>query len=168
MRSIACCLGEPTLDDDAWNKVTSLPLLVRSVMNVHINQHHPEDKAQGLLYSIKYELKPEPATMLATKHENDDQVTRFFKGQLVSVAAAAAFLLEDPLTQCTLATPPLLFPSWHLDDALRTQGFCRRYVTRLPCSDMDTTRPGSSRNVPPTAFNLSVLLATVFRFVIFR
>ena len=126
------------LSDDAWTKVTDLRLLLRSLMNVQINQHHPEDKAKGLLYSIKYETKPEPATKVGAAHEFDDSVTKFFRGQFMSVSFASAFLHEHDVTQCTLPEQPLVFPAWTID--FKTQGIWKRYLERLPCLGMDDNR----------------------------
>eukprot|EP00973_Karenia_brevis_P027225 3756191-Karenia_brevis.AAC.1 len=52
------------LRDDAYNKVTQLSALVSSGMNVQINQHHPHGAHNGLLYHVKYQLKPEPTTVV--------------------------------------------------------------------------------------------------------
>ena len=75
--------------DDAYAKTVSLELLVRSGMNVQINQHHPMDTNRGLLYSINYETKPEPRTGMTVKNCSDDFVIQYFKGQFVALAAAA-------------------------------------------------------------------------------
>ena len=45
------------LDDDAFNKTTSLAVLALTGMNVQINQHHPHGGHKGMLYSLKYSLK---------------------------------------------------------------------------------------------------------------
>ena len=71
------------LADDAWVKVHSLPLLVRSLMNVQINQHHPDDCGRGLSYSLKYGLKSEPHTRVKVAEETDDSALKFLRGQFV-------------------------------------------------------------------------------------
>ena len=48
------------LPDDAWLKSHILELTLVTLCNVQTNVHHPEDKARGLGYSLKYQLKPEP------------------------------------------------------------------------------------------------------------
>ena len=47
------------LDDDAYNKTTSVECIVASLMNVQVNAHHPEGDAPNACYPIKYGLKPE-------------------------------------------------------------------------------------------------------------
>ena len=73
------------LADDAWVKVHSLPILVRSLMNVQINQHHPDDCGRGLSYSVKYGLKSEPQTRIRVSEETDDSALKFLRGQFVSI-----------------------------------------------------------------------------------
>ena len=104
------------LADDAWTKVTSLPLLLRSQMNVQINEHHPLASNTSLLYTIKYPLKPEPVTSLQCRHDSDDSVVHFFRGQFVSLSSATSFLLQNPVTKSTRGETARLYPCWHFED----------------------------------------------------
>ncbi len=119
------------LDDDAWVKVHSLPLLVRSLMNIQINLHHPDDCSRGLSYSIKYELKSEPQTRIKLLHESDDAVIKFLDGQFVSLSAAAALVLNDPITHCTRGDSPVAFPSWSIAAGKQTEGLLSCQPWRL-------------------------------------
>ena len=151
------------LNDDAWNKVTSIPLLVRSLFNVQINQHHPEDKNKGLLYSIKYPTKPEPSTKLCVSKESDDIASNYFKAQLVSVSSAMAFLLQDPITECSCDAGHFLYPSWTLNGA--HQGTWRRYALRLPFFEPGKCKywDGYDGQVSVYALKLSVLFSPALR-----
>ena len=150
------------LEDDAWVKIHSLPLLVRSLMNVQTNQHHPEAANRGLGYSIKYDLKSEPQARVALPHHTDDAVTEYFRGQFVSVSQAAAFVLEDPITSCTHGASPLAIPSWVVHGNRHCQGFWRRYTTRLPyeAPKGKSHREGFSSNIAEDALCTSLLFAT--------
>ena len=151
------------LNDDAWNKVTSIPLLVRSLFNIQINQHHPEDKNKGLLYSIKYPTKPEPSTKLCVSKESDDIVTNYFKAQLVSVSSAMAFLLEDPITDCSRDAGTCLYPSWSLTKT--HQGSWRRYALRIPFAEGNSYWDGYDGKVSLQALKLSILFAPALRLI---
>ena len=71
------------LDDDAFNKTTSLSALALTGMNVQINQHHPHGGHKGMLYSLKYSLKDEPTSLVETRHETDDLVQSYLNGQFI-------------------------------------------------------------------------------------
>ena len=149
------------LNDDAWSKVTSIPLLVRSLFNIQINQHHPEDKNKGLLYSIKYPTKPEPSSKLCVAKESDDIATNYFKAQLVSVSSAMAFRLEDPITECSRDAGTCLYPSWTLT---RThQGTWRRYALRLSFLEVEKDWDGYNGKVSVEALKLSLLFSPALR-----
>ena len=153
------------LDDDAWTKVTSPALLVRSLMNVQINEHHPLASNTSLLYTIKYPLKPEPVTTLTSRHDSDDSVVHFLRGQFVSLSAATSFLLQEPVTKSSQTETPRLFPSWHFEDP-PVQSVWMRYVRRWPYVDLDRPRHGTFvPEVAPLALQLSVLLAPCVRFL---
>ena len=79
---------------------------LRSLFNIQINQHHPEDKNKGLRYSSKCLTKPEPSTKLCVFQESHDIATKYIKAQLVSVSSAMAFLLEGPITDYTFDAGP--------------------------------------------------------------
>ena len=151
------------LDDDAWMKVHSLPLLVRSLMNIQINQHHPEAGTRGLGYSIKYDLKSEPQTRISVHHHADDAVTEYLRGQFVSVSQAAAFVLEDPITDSTHGASPLAFPCWTVQSNTSCQGLWRRYTTRLPYQGLNAVRKGYTHDVQPEAMRISIVFATFTR-----
>ena len=110
------------LDDDARVLTHSVPLLARTLMNIQINQHHPEDAHGALNYQVKYNLKPEPQTVVQLGCASEHEAVRYLKGQFLSVSAAAAFVLEDPVTECTRNVSPLAFPSWRVGDTEVVQG----------------------------------------------
>ena len=151
------------LDDDAWIKVHSLPLLVRSLMNVQTNQHHPHSGHRSLGYSLKYQLKTEPQTQIAVAHETDHAAVQFLRGQFVSISQASAFVLEDPVTESTQGVTPLALPSWEVSATRSCQGLWRRYVQRLPYREMDVSRSGYSRDVSGAEMQLSVIFASFLR-----
>ena len=66
------------LDDDAYNKTTSVECIVASLMNVQVNAHHPDGDAPNACYPIKYGLKPERSLKINIGHESDDAVLQFF------------------------------------------------------------------------------------------
>ena len=151
------------LDDDAYVKLHSLPLLLRSLMNIQTNQHHPHDGVGSLGYQIKYSLKYEPQTVLRMGQNCDDEVIKFLKGQFISASAAAAFVLGDPITSCTRVASPLLFPSWSVAPKAKCQGLWKRYVTRIPYHFEEEPRYGVSRTVGANVLQVSVIFATPLR-----
>ena len=74
------------LDDDAYNKTTTVECIVASLMNVQVNAHHPDGDAPNACYPIKYGLKPERSLKLQIGHESDDAVLRHFHGQFISLS----------------------------------------------------------------------------------
>ena len=59
-----------------------------------------------LLRSLdRYHLKNEPSTVVVGKHETDDQVLKYFRGQFISAAEAAADLLGDPVFKFDRQSP---------------------------------------------------------------
>ena len=42
-------------------------------------------------------------------HETDHAATQFLRGQFVSISQAAAFVLEDPVTESTQGVTPLAY-----------------------------------------------------------
>ena len=68
------------LDDDAYNKTTTVECIVASLMNVQVNAHHPEGDAPNACYPIKYGLKPERSLKIRIGHESDDAVLQHFRG----------------------------------------------------------------------------------------
>ena len=155
------------LDDDAYNKATSLPLLVRSLMNTQVNQHHPSGDAPNISYSLKYALKGEPTTKVSLRHESDDLVVKHFKGQFISVGDAVQAHLSDPVVDSTFGNDicPLLYPSFRIDKPERTQGIWRGYALRFPYTDADAERYGYRRHIPGAALQLSILMAPASRFL---
>ena len=70
------------------------------------------------------------------------------QGQFVSASAAAAFVLTDPITDCTRNSCPIIFPSWNIgSDNIVCQGRWRRYAIRLPFHEYEEGRDGYSRKV---------------------
>jgi len=146
------------LADDAWVKVHSLPLTVRSLLNVQINEHHPDSANRGLGYSLKYALKGEPQTKVQVAHPSDDAVTHFLRGQFVSLASVAAFVLDDPPTECTRGATPCAFPSW----AVRSPPYQRDwrfYTERIPYRGDEDVRKGYTEKIPPQSLLASMLMA---------
>ena len=127
------------LEDDARVLTHSVPLLARTLMNIQINQHHPNDAHGGLNYQVKYNLKPEPQTVVQLGCASDHEAVRYLKGQFLSVSAAASFVLEDPITECTRNNSPLALPSWKVGHSDDVQGRWRRYCCRLPYREEETS-----------------------------
>ena len=134
-------------------------------MNVQINEHHPSASNTSLLYTIKYPLKPEPCTKIATRHESDDSVVQYLRGQFVSLSAATNFILQEPITQSSRGACPRLYPSWTFEK-VQGQGLWTRYLRRWPYVSLLDARPGTFvPTVSSQALQLSVLFAPCFRFL---
>jgi len=139
------------LHDDAKVNTHSLELLVRTGMNIQINVHHPEDAIGGLCYQLKYNLKPEPQTMIQLGKAESHNAVQFLHGQFVSASQAAAFVLEDPITDCTRNDSPVAIPSWTLNKSC--QGIWRRYCIRLPFDQHTEPRYGVVRKAETSTGN---------------
>ena len=85
------------VDDDAYNKTTSLECLVDTLMNIQVNAHHPDGDAPNASYPLKYALKPEKQLKLSLAHETDDLVLQHIRGQFVSLGEVVESLLGDPV-----------------------------------------------------------------------
>jgi hypothetical protein len=134
-------------------------------MNVQINEHHPLASNTSLLYTIKYPLKPEPMTTLTARHDSDDSVVHFLRGQFVSLSSATAFLLQEPVTKSSRGETPRIYPCWHFEE-VPVQGLWMRYLRRWPYEALDRPRPGTFvPTVAPQALQLSVLFAACLRFL---
>ncbi len=153
------------LPDDAFNKTTCLKLLTVTAMNVQINQHSPLAGNSGISYSIKYETKPEPTCTLKGVSSSDDKVVQFLQGQFVSLSAAAACCLGDPITECSLGEMPFVIPAWRITNDDKTQGLWRKYVQRLPCLAMEVCRDGYTGPVQTEEFLMSFLFSPILRVV---
>ena len=55
-------------------------------MNVQTNVHHPDGAHKGLLYSVKYQLKDEPRTMLKGVSPEDHGTDKYLKTQFLSAS----------------------------------------------------------------------------------
>ncbi len=154
------------LPDDAYNKTTSLQVLADTLMNVQINEHSPEATSNSLSYSIKYETKPEPAVKVKAQGDTDDSVLNFLQLQMVSLSSASAFVLGDPVTECSNGEMPLILPSWNpLDEDVPSQGLWRRFVQRVPFVNMEAVRDGYTRQVLPNELLASLLFCTASKMV---
>ena len=91
------------LDDDAYNKTTTVECIVASLMNVQVNAHHPEGDAPNACYPIKYGLKPERTLKLQIGHESDDAVLQHFRGQFISLGEVVQAHLGDPVVDATFS-----------------------------------------------------------------
>ena len=113
-------LRKTHLDDDAYNKTTSLECLVDTLMNIQVNAHHPDGDAPNASYPLKYALKPERTLKLSLAHETDDLVLQHIRGQFVSLGEVVESLLGDPVVDATFSmnTCPLLYPSWQMTPAM--------------------------------------------------
>ena len=85
------------MKDDAWLKSVSLRTLLYSGMNVQTNVHHPDGAHKGLLYSVKYQLKDEPRTMLKGVSPEDHGTDKYFKTQFLSASQATAFMYDEEI-----------------------------------------------------------------------
>ena len=102
------------LDDDAYNKSTSIECLVDTLMNVQVNAHHPDGDVPNVSYPVKYSLKPEKSLKVSLTHETDDLVLKHIRGQFVSIGEVVETLIGDPVVDSTFSIDvcPLLYPSW--------------------------------------------------------
>lgn len=145
------------LADDARVNTHSLSLLLRTGMNIQVNLHHPDDALAGLSYQLKYNLKPEPQTQVEiTKAESHDAV-QYLHGQFLSASQAAAFVLEDPITDCTRNVSPVAIPSWTIHK--KCQGVWRRYCIRLPYHEDGNCRYGYNRHLRSAEVHIAMLFA---------
>ena len=156
------------LDDDAYNKTTTVECLVASLMNVQVNAHHPEGDAPNACYPIKYGLKPERSVNVRIGHESDDAVLHHFRGQFMSLGEVVQAHLGDSVVDATFSqeNAPLLFPSWQVQySETRVQNNWQYYAYRYPYKDMTEHRHGYNCEVHAHALQLSVLMATSGRFL---
>ena len=104
------------LDDDAYNKTTTVECLVASLMNVQVNAHHPEGDVPNACYPIRYGLKPERSLKVRIGHESDNAVLQHFRGQFISLGEVAQAHLGDCVVGATFSqeNAPLLCASWQV------------------------------------------------------
>ena len=156
------------LDDDAYNKTTTVECIVASLMNVQVNAHHPEGDAPNACYPIKYGLKPERSLKLQIGHESDDAVLRHFRGQFISLGEVVQAHLGDSVVDATFSQEiaPLMFPSWQVQYSMKqVQTNWRNYTYRYPYKNITEHLNGYNCEVHAHALQLSILMATSARFL---
>ena len=94
---------------------------------------------------------------MEARHETDDLVQTYLRGQFIASSEAWADILNDPPVTFTRQCP-LLFPSWVITGELFQQGDWRRYVDRIVYRDANVLRHGTVRRIPGEALQLSVIL----------
>ena len=151
------------LKDDAWLKSTDLRVLVYSGMNVQVNVHHPDGAHKGLLYSVKYQLKPEPCTTIKGVSEQDHSIEKHFQGTFVSASQAAAVFHDERIFR-TDKMPINIYPGWDASNQ-GIQGLWRRYLRRLTHVGELRTIEGYDRPIELSALHLSFLLAPAMKFI---
>ena len=114
---------------------------------------------------MKYSLKGEPQTVVPLAAPECHAALNYLEGQFISLAAACAFVLEDPITECTRNVTPTTFPSWKIDAKTACQGRWKRYVLRLPYREDALVRAGYTGKVFPHDLILSVLFSTCSTFL---
>ena len=156
------------LDDDAYNKTTSLECLVDTLMNIQVNAHHPDGDAPNVSYPLKYALKPERTLKLSLAHETDDLVLQHIRGQFVSLGEVVESLLGDPVVDATFSMDicPLLYPSWQMTPGMdKVQAIWRDYAFRFPFADSAEHRYGYVCQVHGLALQVSTVMASASRFL---
>ncbi len=143
------------LPDDAFLKVHILDLTIRTLCNVQTNVHHPEAPNKSLCYSIKYQLKPEPAVLCEATHPADDAVTTYLRAQFVSLSRAASAALGAQITACTWSSP-LAVPAWTAEAGNREW---RVYTHRVDFAARPEDRDAWPLQIPAQALELSLLFA---------
>ena len=109
-------------------------------------------------------MKPEPQTVVPLAAAESHNALNYLQGKFISIAAACAFVLDDPITECSRNETPLAIPSWRIDRDSECQGRWRRYTLRTPYLEDDIARPGYHGDVDHKMLHLSILLATFSTF----
>ena len=84
----------------------------------------------------------------------------YLQGQFISIASACAFVLDDPITECTRNETPLAIPSWSIGKDSGCQGRWRRFSMRAPYLEADISRSGYTNSVPAPMLLLAVYLSS--------
>ena len=135
-------------------------------MNVQTNVHHPDGAHKGLLYSVKYQLKSEPHTMLKGVDAEDHSAEKYFKTQFLSVSQALAFIDNDDVFHSDKMAFKV-FPGWNVGNVGNTQmqGLWRRYLLRLTHMGELRSIEGFKRPIVLSALHLSFLFAPATKFM---
>ena len=115
-----------------------------------------------LLFHVKYQIKPEPTTLIMGNMNRMVVPKRIFDMQFVSAAAAAAHIFGDKIFHST-CRGILVALYWILTGDSTGDWCC--YVCRILYMAMDRELHGFERQVCPCALQLSVLFASVCRFM---
>ena len=143
--------------DDSRVKSHSLEAVLSTLMDIQVQTFSLDDNVPALGYQTKYQLKNEPQTTVQLGVMDSHNAMTYLKGQFVSIMAAAAHVLGNPVTDATWNRVVQAMPSWQLDQ--ECQGHWRRYCTRLPYWEMDLDRPGYSATYSAKAVCAAILMS---------